>query len=196
MITVINCTHPELRLLQAWVKYLEHDDPELGNMVPVNVKEVIQTVKSNKLSVSLSNCLESLDEQGYVIKEVKIAEAPGDQNNDIILHELVGDWSQEISLCSYNDDWVLNSILAKTINAEFAEATEGDTARKNLERMYPDITDWQSLFDDLLAKYKCWPSGWGSYVPFNELPENYGRIIEQHGREDLYELKPESIDGK
>jgi len=196
MITVINCTHPELRLLQAWVNYLDEEDPESRNVTPVDVKQVIQAIKSNKLSVSLSNCLEYLDEQGYVIKEIKIAEAPGDQNNDIILHELVGDWSQEISLCSYNDDWVLNSILAKTINDEFATATEGDIARKNLERMYPGITDWQSLFDDLLAKYKCWPHGWGLYAPFNELPENYARIIIQHGREDLYELKPESSDAK
>lgn len=191
MITVINHTQPGERLLQAWVNYLEEEDPDLGAVVPVDIEEVIKVVKDTQLSESLTNSLEYLNDRGYVIKEVLIMAAPGDQNNDIILHELVGDWSQEISLCSYNDDWVLNSILAKTINNEFATATEGDYARKNLERMYPGITDWQSLFDDLLAKYKCWPSGWGSYVPFNELPESYKDIIKQFKREDLYDLKPD-----
>lgn len=107
---------------------------------------------------------------------------------NIVFHELVGDWSQEIHLCSYNDDSVLADIVSKTANDVFARAEK--YAQENLNKMYPGVVDWQQLFDDLIALHKGWPEHYSNeHTPFKDLTGYHLANIKSAGREDLFELE-------
>lgn len=108
----------------------------------------------------------------------------------IVFHELIGDWSQEIHLCSYNEESVFNDVLYKNVNEHFLNAFDGESVRENLIRMYPGVVDWQQLFDDLIALHKGWPEHHSRlHTSFKDLPESHQKVIQNTGRQDLLDME-------
>lgn len=108
----------------------------------------------------------------------------------IVFHELVGDWSQEIHLCSYNERDVFDDVLYKHVNMRFLNASDGDAARERLIKAYPGVVDWQQLFDDLIALHKGWPEHHSRlHTPFKDLPEDHQKVIQNTGRQDLLDME-------
>lgn len=108
----------------------------------------------------------------------------------IVFHQLVGDWSQEIHLCSYNESDVFDDILYKTANLSFLNAFGGDEARASLNKSYPGVVDWQQLFDDLIALHKGWPEHYSTlHTPFKDLPEYHQKVIQNTERQDLLDME-------
>ena len=107
----------------------------------------------------------------------------------IIFHELVGDWSQTIHLCSYNDDIVFGDVVHGIVNESFKTAFDGDSARDSLREAYPGVHDWQQLFDDLMRYHGGWPVDWSVvHTPFTDLPQDYITEIKKAGKESLFDI--------
>lgn len=107
----------------------------------------------------------------------------------IVFHELVGDWSQEIHLCSYNEKDVFKDVLYKDVNKRFLATVDKTVAADNLNKAYPGVVDWQLLFDDLIALHKGWPTHYTRlHTPFKDLSEDHQKVIQNMERQDLLDM--------
>ena len=103
----------------------------------------------------------------------------------ILVHEFVGDYSQDVLYCSYNDEDVRHHWNAGTINREIAhmlESTEGRGCG-----MFPDYrlrdSDYQSLLTALVKIYNLWPNQWQSHPPSSPLTQPERQVV------DSFDLK-------
>lgn len=109
----------------------------------------------------------------------------------IIFHELIGEWSETVFQCSYNDHDVLEAILEKRLDEELALDCVSPRGRELLREHYPNVDNWQQLFEDLIQHHKGWPDGWSKvHTAFKNLNSWYHELIKRTGREDLLELTP------
>ncbi len=76
-------------------------------------------------------------------------------SRDMILHELVGDLSESLLFCSYNDDEIREMWVNGTINERVKECESVD--RTSLRDYIPADGDIRSLMTFLLKQEKHWP---------------------------------------
>lgn len=93
---------------------------------------------------------------------------------DILIHEYVGDLSQELLECSYNEDeirWLWNN---GTLRDQYDRISSSCPARiKGLSEMYgiANSQECQDLMTQLVKKYNGWPVDYDSV--------NLGALTEQ-----------------
>lgn len=105
------------------------------------------------------------------------------QNKKQKLCHMVGNYSQEILYCSYNDDDVLSELLSGEMIESLKRADKSDLDHlagfgHNVETFYKDMMD-------LVTELRCWPDGWYVWTPLKELDQKYLNIIKNNKREDL-----------
>jgi hypothetical protein len=77
------------------------------------------------------------------------------RGHGMILHELVGDLSESLLFCSYNDDQIREMWVNGTINERLKECESID--RTSLHEYIPADGDIRSLMTFLLKQEKYWP---------------------------------------
>lgn len=113
-------------------------------------------------------------------------------NEDHLLFgELIGDISQDVMECSYNDDWVLELWQTKQLNDRlrnldkwahhrfFDKMPEADIARYK-ELSESDTIDWEMVFDKLYVLCEGWPTGWLSdFTKLENLDTSYDWAVKK-----------------
>jgi len=104
---------------------------------------------------------------------------------DLEFAALVGDLSEEINDCCYNDDSILCAALHGMLNEQLAARDKRH--RDYIARLYPDYPDLDARVIELIKLTGGWPMNFGEPVtPLKELPEKYYlEYFRSSGREDL-----------
>lgn len=104
---------------------------------------------------------------------------------DLEFAALVGDLSEEINDCSYNDDSILCAALYGELNEQLAARDKHH--RNRIALLYPDHPDLSARIIELIQLTGGWPVNYGSPVtPLKELSEqHYLEYFRSAGREDL-----------
>lgn len=99
---------------------------------------------------------------------------------EIMLSEMVGDYSQCILDCSYNDEDVLEDLLSGEMEKNIQSAEEYRI--ENLIAANPDIkpADYPKVMLSLVKELKGWADGWLVVTPLTELDSSYQHILKRH----------------
>ena len=96
------------------------------------------------------------------------------------LCHMVGDYSQDILECSYNDEDVFSALLSAEMESELKE---GDDQRIiNLKSNQPNIPidQYHIVMMELVKELQVWPDGWMWFTPLEELDPVYKEIMERN----------------
>jgi hypothetical protein len=108
------------------------------------------------------------------------------------LCEFIGDLSEGVLSCSFNDDEILGLVLKDGLNeqVEWVCKQERDRCMGEIGRHTPPDGDWDAELIRRLTALRGWPEGW--YAPLtllSDLPEHYQRLFRGTMHEHL--LTPE-----
>lgn len=100
---------------------------------------------------------------------------------EMMLSEMVGDYSQHILDCSYNDEDVLEDLISGEMEKNIQSAEPYRI--ENLTVAQPDIkpADYHKVMLSLVKELKGWADGWLVVTPLQDLDPNYQDIMERHG---------------